>query len=195
MILKAGSSGEIVTGLQKNLSIAGFYSGRADGIFGPETRQAVESLQRNCGLDIDGRAGPLTLNALNLLLPHIPRRGYRLSPNFEEWEFRCLCGCNTIRLNPALVVMLEKLRNKLGDRPVTISSGYRCPEHNRKAGGVKHSQHLLGNAADIVVAGVVPGLVASAAARLNFPGVGHYNHFTHVDVRPQGPARWGLRWD
>lgn len=191
MILKEGCRGEMVSSLQCSLDAAGFYPGRADGIFGPATRRAVERLQLCCGLCIDGRAGPLTMNALRLLMPHPPRRGYRLSPNFEEMEFACNCGCNTLRLNPALVVMLEKLRSKLGNRPVTINSGYRCPDHNRAVGGAKHSQHLLGGAADIVVGGASPERVASAAIELDFSGVGRYSNFTHVDIRTGGRARWG----
>ena len=44
--------------------------------------------------------------------------------------------------------VLEPLRAYAGE-PVTISSGYRCPELNRRVGGVRNSQHLTGNAADI----------------------------------------------
>lgn len=35
-------------------------------------------------------------------------------------------------------------------RPIVISSGYRCPELNKAVGGVATSQHLKGEAADIV---------------------------------------------
>lgn len=34
--------------------------------------------------------------------------------------------------------------------PIAVTSGYRCPELNRAVGGSKTSQHLLGQAADIV---------------------------------------------
>lgn len=44
--------------------------------------------------------------------------------------------------------ILEPLRAQFG--PIVISSGYRCPQVNRLVGGVKNSQHLLGEAADIV---------------------------------------------
>ena len=36
-------------------------------------------------------------------------------------------------------------------QPVTITSAYRTPAHNAKAGGAKFSQHLYGRAADIRV--------------------------------------------
>lgn len=44
--------------------------------------------------------------------------------------------------------VLEPLREWAGE-PVVITSGYRCPELNRRVGGVPSSQHTLGLAADI----------------------------------------------
>ena len=46
--------------------------------------------------------------------------------------------------------VLQPLRDHLG-RPVTITSGYRCKELNKRVGGVRNSQHLKGEAADIRV--------------------------------------------
>ena len=61
------------------------------------------------------------------------RPGRRLSPHFNEGEFRCRC-CGVVRLNIRLINMLEQLRAHLGHRPVVITSGYRCPGHNRSQG-------------------------------------------------------------
>lgn len=44
--------------------------------------------------------------------------------------------------------ILEPLRQAIGI-PITITSGYRSKAVNDKVGGVKNSQHLTGNAADI----------------------------------------------
>ena len=44
--------------------------------------------------------------------------------------------------------VLEPLRRQL-DRPVVISSGYRSPKLNKLVGGVRTSQHMTGEAADI----------------------------------------------
>ena len=46
--------------------------------------------------------------------------------------------------------VLEPLRQHFGT-PVVISSGYRCPALNKAVGGVPNSQHLTGEAADIVL--------------------------------------------
>jgi len=45
--------------------------------------------------------------------------------------------------------VLEPLRQHFGE-PIIISSGYRCPELNRLVGGAPNSQHITGEAADIV---------------------------------------------
>ena len=43
---------------------------------------------------------------------------------------------------------LERVRSLLGDKPLYISSGYRCPKVNILVGSKPTSQHLLGQAAD-----------------------------------------------
>lgn len=44
--------------------------------------------------------------------------------------------------------ILDPLREAWG-KPITVTSGYRCPELNKAVGGAATSQHLLGEAADI----------------------------------------------
>lgn len=44
--------------------------------------------------------------------------------------------------------VLDPLREAWG-RPLRVTSGYRCPELNQAVGGVPHSQHTMGEAADI----------------------------------------------
>ena len=48
---------------------------------------------------------------------------------------------------------LEMLRERAGG-PIIINSGYRSPEVNKAVGGVATSNHLMGCAADIRVAGI-----------------------------------------
>ncbi len=68
--------------------------------------------------------------------------------HFNTSEFRCRC-CNTLILHYDLVLALEKLRQYI-QKPIVISSGYRCVKHNLAIGGVKNSGHTKGYAADIV---------------------------------------------
>lgn len=49
--------------------------------------------------------------------------------------------------------VLEPVREMVG-RPIIITSGYRCPQLNKAVGGSKTSQHMFGQAADIIVKGV-----------------------------------------
>lgn len=51
-----------------------------------------------------------------------------------------------------LADFLEEVRKVCG-APLQITSGVRCPELNAAVGGVKTSQHLLGQAADIIPRG------------------------------------------
>ncbi len=46
--------------------------------------------------------------------------------------------------------LLEAVRQLLGEYPIQISSGYRCPKLNTLIGGAKNSQHTLGLAVDFI---------------------------------------------
>lgn len=61
-----GSRGEEVRQIQKKLKQLGYYSGSVDGIYGTATRSAVRAFQKNCGLTVDGIAGPKTLLYLGI---------------------------------------------------------------------------------------------------------------------------------
>jgi len=59
--------GDDVAELQLLLGSLGFDTGWIDGIFGPETEDAVADFQRNAGLPVDGVAGPTTCATLTRL--------------------------------------------------------------------------------------------------------------------------------
>lgn len=62
--LKQGAQGPAVLALQQALADRGYFSGKADGLFGPCTRAAVMAFQRDNHLTADGVAGEHTLAAL-----------------------------------------------------------------------------------------------------------------------------------
>lgn len=100
--------------------------------------------------------------------------------HFKLDEFRCK-HCGVLKLNINLLLKLEELRKQTG--PLTITSGYRCLFWNKKVGGIKNSEHLKGNAADIKAVNMNPNKVHFIADKVfNNGGVGKYNTFTHVDV-------------
>jgi len=124
-----------------------------------------------------------------------------LSPHFSKHEIACRCGgCGFDDINPALLYVLEAVREHFG-KPVTITSGCRCEHWNRLQKGSQYSQHLprelpgtkrkVANAADIKVKDIIPGVVADYCEALvgDRGGVGRYGVWTHVDVRGE-KARW-----
>lgn len=125
------------------------------------------------------------------LPPLEPVKQERLSQHFRRSEFACHCGCGFDDVDPQLIAVLEVIRADLDDRPMTILSGCRCPEHNEAVGGARNSQHLYGKAADIKVEGVMATRVANVVDAIwpNELGLGRYGTFTHIDVRG-GKARW-----
>lgn len=60
-------AGDDVATLQQRLLDLGFDCGRADGLFGAETEQALREFQRNVGIRADGTCGPSTFKALEQL--------------------------------------------------------------------------------------------------------------------------------
>ena len=64
-LLKRGSRGDEVLGLQNRLNSLGYNCGKADGIFGADTEKAVKAFQRDKGLNADGIVGDNTRTALN----------------------------------------------------------------------------------------------------------------------------------
>jgi N-acetylmuramoyl-L-alanine amidase len=64
-------SGDDVLTLQQRLLGLGFRAGRADGLFGARTEQALRDFQRNIGVPADGTCGPATLKALARLAPRV----------------------------------------------------------------------------------------------------------------------------
>ena len=116
----------------------------------------------------------------------------RLTRNFNLREFQCKggsCCSGAVAIDPELVRRLQSMRDEVG-APITINSGYRCPEHNRQVGGASNSQHLTGRAADIVMSGMsIEESRRLAEKYFANDGVGYANTFTHVDTRGT-KARW-----
>lgn len=116
--------------------------------------------------------------------------GKKLSTHFKVKEFACKDGSDAVLVAPRLVMVLQTIRDHFGTA-VTINSGYRTPQYNAKVGGVAHSQHCYGTAADITVKGQTPAAVAAYARELmpDWGGVGVYDSFCHIDVR-EAKADW-----
>ena len=113
-----------------------------------------------------------------------------IAPHFNLSEFACPC-CQKVMIHPLLLLKLMALRDVL-ERPVSITSGYRCYNYNRKVGGVANSYHCIGMAADIQVKDINLIELLAYAEEIDFSGIGFYEkkHFLHLDVRPTQRTRW-----
>ena len=111
----------------------------------------------------------------------------KIDKYFTLSEFQCPC-CKCVMLHPDLLKNLIKLRSLIRE-PIYINSGYRCKEYNSQVGGVKHSYHMFGMAADISVRHFSISDLSIQAKQVGFRGIGVYKNFLHVDVR-EYPEHW-----
>lgn len=150
--------------IQHLLAFLGLYAMEVDGLEGPETVKGIREFQKAWGrLEVDGIAGVQTQSALRQAVAQGWQAREEKTGSFWEdiryftrEEFRCRCGgCGGFPAEPEerLVRLAEELRGSLG-QPVTVSSGVRCPAHNRRVGGVENSRHLTGKAMDFSVRGL-----------------------------------------
>lgn len=114
----------------------------------------------------------------------------QLTPHFSLSEFACKCGCGQAKVNLDLPHALEELREATG--PITITSGYRCPQHRVERGKVRPGMHTRGIAADIRVKGMTARElyeIVKLFPRFRGVGVDDEQNYVHVDLR-ETPARW-----
>ncbi len=114
----------------------------------------------------------------------------KVAKHFNLSEFACPC-CNLVMLHPKLLAKLVELRNTL-EKPVYITSGYRCPKYNHQIGGVLNSYHCIGLASDIKVKDINLITLLEVCENIDFAGIGLYEkkNFLHLDVRPTKRIRW-----
>ena len=80
--------------------------------------------------------------------------------------------------------VLDPARERYG-RPIAVNSGYRCAIHNAAVGGVRNSQHMKGEAADIR-----PREVGKIIEQLGkFDQLIYYPMFVHVSYKRNGVNR------
>ena len=200
--LTQGDSGADVTELQ--IRIAGWAADSAghsrvgiDGDFGPGTAAAVRRFQTAYGLSADASVGPNTQAKLNALEQS---DGSTLHFNWSEFVDQSSGTFDGGKLSASQVkenvrrcmYKLEALRKKLGDKPITVNSGFRSIQHNKDIGGASDSMHMYGTAADLDVPGVSNKTVYQHAETSGFSGLEKWEtDHQHVDSRADlGRAWW-----
>lgn len=115
---------------------------------------------------------------------------------FTKAEFACKhCG-KQIEMNKNLISFLYDVRVAVG-KLIIVTSGYRCPEHNKEVGGVPNSQHVLGEAADWKIEGISGKdlqAIALTYSKGRIGGIGRsdFTNYIHTDTRQNGIylAKW-----
>ena len=77
---------------------------------------------------------------------------------------------------------LQPIRDKL-NKPMIITSGFRCPQVNMLVRGKSNSQHLKGQAADFVVGGFTPAELIKKITAMNIEYdqlINEYDKWVHI---------------
>jgi hypothetical protein len=83
---------------------------------------------------------------------------------------------------------MEEVRLLLGDRVISVTSGYRCPALNRAVGGSRTSAHLTGHAVDFNCYGFGDPLVVCrtlATSAIAFDQLIEEGTWVHVSFDPR----------
>lgn len=120
----------------------------------------------------------------------------QLTTHFSFDEMKCRhCGISDIQ--PSFMLILERIREEV-NFPLIVSSGYRCPEHDKAVGGA--GVHPTGLGVDIVISGYRAYRLIEVALKNKIRGVGirqkgpHAKRIVHLDMlpthNPKQPRPW-----
>lgn len=199
--LSSGASGDDVAQLQVRVAgWAGYGVNMAiDGSYGAQTAEAVRGFQAAYGLSADGVAGPATYAKIYEL------QDADCTPaHFSYAEVDGGCGAGgysggsvsaaTVQQNLLRAMWrAEALRHRLGDQPLTVTSGFRSQACDRQVGGSGTGQHTYGTALDLVGSSVSLCTIASNARYAGFGGIfgpGYPDHDDHVHVDIRAGRSW-----
>lgn len=189
-VLQQGSSGADVAQLQIRVSGYPGYGANlvVDGVFGAHTAAAVTRFQQAYGLGADGVAGTQTYNKIYELQDADCTPIHFTYPELN----RCNSDWSGGAVSPAaaranalqLMWQLEALRHALGDRPLSISDGFR----SYPCGATSVSRHPYGEAADIIGAPTFCTIALQARyhgfEEILGPGYPDHDDHAHISNKP-----------
>ena len=92
----------------------------------------------------------------------------------------CSC-CNAKRMSLTFLDMLDQIRADVGE-PFIVTSGYRCPRHNKKVSSTGETgPHTTGCAIDIKADSRLRFLIIKSAIKHGITRVGVARTFIHLD--------------
>ena len=197
-----------MTNTQKQclLAFLGYDTGGIGNGWGEKSRQAVECVQEDLGIPVDGVWGSQTETAvLEAVYTYDVDAPVEQEPDTDDpelaerfrgiryWspeEFRCQCYgkyCDGFPALPdrTLLELVDDIRDKAG-RPGHRSSGLRCQTHNDlQPGSVPDSRHRTGKALDFMIEGLTGAqllAMAQADPRCRYAYLIGNGPYVHVDV-------------
>ena len=115
--------------------------------------------------------------------------------NFNLDEFKCKCGCHNVSVHSDLLDLLQTARDFFGSS-ITITSAYRCPEHNNSVSSTGSSgPHTTSKAVDIHVSNSQHRKQLIDYFTNKVTGLGIAKTFIHIDILtsdeiPHRPNCW-----
>lgn len=116
-----------------------------------------------------------------------------MTPHFSDAELACKCGCGLLPAQSSQD-RLERVRVRYG-KPMKVSSGSRCPDHNAKESGTGRTGPHTKGAFDILVSGEDAFTLLGLALGEGFTGIGfsqkgeHSKRFMHLDDLPNAEGQ------
>jgi zinc D-Ala-D-Ala carboxypeptidase len=111
---------------------------------------------------------------------------------FQVSEFNCK-HCGMSKMDHKFLADIDELRLRYG-KPLTVTSGYRCPEYNNRISSTGLAgPHTTGRAADFRVDRGNAYELVRIAMEMGFTGIGVQQkgnaRFIHVDDLPNAPGQ------
>tara|TARA_Y100000593_G_scaffold25116_1_gene50011 strand:+ start:1189 stop:1569 length:381 start_codon:yes stop_codon:yes gene_type:complete len=110
-----------------------------------------------------------------------------ITKNFTTDEMACSC-CGKSDMDDEFMRILQSIRDEM-QRPLKITSGFRCEEHNQRVSTTgKKGPHTFAKAADILISGADAMRLFTIAQKHGVSGVGmsqrgvHAKRFVHLDI-------------